>query len=239
MTTAAKIYSEHTFESFVRPSVRFKHAHPDTRALAVRMMPYYPKTCRLIAAFLNDHDQFWKVNYHWELLAIRVKMALKMRLSTTSHKTLLEIEKILVSNSPKPNHGYTNSTKVGHPHDTSSADTIIRRWLSMRECKQQFGRVLDSEKITQHHPPAEGWFLAAAPVAKPGTSKHGTGYAFDIEGVGQNQLIKSISICLGATLAFDEKSHVHVEFKNGIDFGRHRLVHNPHDGRWSGWMRTA
>jgi LAS superfamily LD-carboxypeptidase LdcB len=56
--------------------------------------------------------------------------------------------------------------------------------------------------------------LAGAPVAPPGQSKHGTGYALDIE--GDNNAIKSLCKGLGATLAFDEKSHVHVEFKNGL-----------------------
>ena len=41
-----------------------------------------------------------------------------------------------------------------------------------------------------------------------------TGYALDIE--GDNAAIKSLCKGLGATLVFDEKSHVHVEFKNGI-----------------------
>ena len=50
--------------------------------------------------------------------------------------------------------------------------------------------------------------------AVPGQSKHGSGYALDIE--GDNNGIKSLCKGLGATLAFDEKSHVHVEFKNGL-----------------------
>ena len=56
--------------------------------------------------------------------------------------------------------------------------------------------------------------LAAAPVASPGKSKHGSGYALDIQ--GDNAAIKSLCSGLGATLVFDEKSHVHVEFKNGV-----------------------
>src|SRR5277367_5099642 len=87
-----KIYSEHLFHSFVRPTVRFKHAHPNTRELLTRMMPYYPKKCCIIAAFLDDHDQFWKVNYHWELLSIRVKKALALKLRATSRMTLLAIQ---------------------------------------------------------------------------------------------------------------------------------------------------
>ncbi len=33
---------------------------------------------------------------------------------------------------------------------------------------------------------------------------------------GDNSAIKSLCKGLGATLVFDEKSHVHVEFKNGL-----------------------
>lgn len=56
--------------------------------------------------------------------------------------------------------------------------------------------------------------LAAAPVASPGRSKHGGGYAIDIQ--GDNHAIKSVCKARGATLVFDEQSHVHVEFKNGV-----------------------
>ncbi len=234
-----KIYSEHTFHSFVRPSVRFKHAHPDTRELVTRMMPYYPKKCCIIAAFLDDHDQFWKVNYHWELLSIRVKKALTLKLGATSRVTLLTVQKSLEANTPKPNQGYSSSSKLGYPHDTSSAAIILARWHSMRDSKKKFREILDAENIAKLHPPAEGWDLAAAPVAAPGTSKHGSGYAFDIEGMGQNQLIASISKGLGATLVFDEKSHVHVEFKKGIDFCKHPIPHDVHDGRWAGWSHIA
>jgi hypothetical protein len=229
-----KLYSEHTFQSFVRPSVRFKHINPNTKDLLTKIMPYYPKTCCVIAAFLDDHDQFWKVNYHWELLAIRVKKALALKLGASSQATLLTIQKSLEGNAPNPNHGYSSSAIVGQPHDTSSAALIVARWNSMRDSKKKFREVLDTENIAKLHPPAEGWDLAAAPVAAPGTSKHGSGYAIDIGGAGQNHLIASISKKLGATLVFDEKSHVHVEFKKGVDFGAYPIPHDLHDGRWTG-----
>jgi hypothetical protein len=59
-----------------------------------------------------------------------------------------------------------------------------------------------------------GGFVAAARVAAPGNGKHATGYAVDIE--GDNHGISTLCKGLGATLAFDEASHVHVEFKNGV-----------------------
>jgi hypothetical protein len=48
-------------------------------------------------------------------------------------------------------------------------------------------------------------------------------------------LIKTICAGLGATLAFDEKSHVHVEFKQGVIVGKRLFADDQHDGRWSGW----
>jgi hypothetical protein len=44
---------------------------------------------------------------------------------------------------------------------------------------------------------------------------HGTGYALDI--AGDNVVITRISKALGATLAFNEASHVHVEFAKGVN----------------------
>ena len=59
--------NDHAWNTFVRPSVKFKHS-PSTKALIERFMPYFPKRCVCIAGYLDDADQFWKVKYHWELL---------------------------------------------------------------------------------------------------------------------------------------------------------------------------
>jgi hypothetical protein len=233
MAAALKTYSVHTWQSFVRPSVRLK-GHPDTRAMIEKMMPYFPKSCMVIGGYLDDADQFWKVNYHWELLSQRVDMAAKLKLGSTSSESLKTIRKSLDANRPDPLTGYVTSKVVGQPHDRSSAADVVGRWQRLRESKQAFRKVLDTEKIPEKYKPSEAWDLAAAPLAKPGTSKHGTGYAFDIH--GDNVLIKSICSGLGATLVFDEKSHVHVEFKQGILVGRAHTADDWHDGKWSGWM---
>jgi hypothetical protein len=70
--------------------------------------------------------------------------------------------------------------------------------------------------LPSKYPDGPMWDLAVAPVAPPGESKHGCGYALDIYGKDLNAKIKEISTGLGATVAFDEKSHVHVEFANGV-----------------------
>jgi hypothetical protein len=237
---APQIYAEHTWDSFVRRSVRFKCGEPNTKSLATRMMPYFPKSCRVIAAYLDDADQAWKVSYHWELLSKRVKLAMKLKLAPQSLEALAHIQKKLDAIPPKPSSGYTDSKVVGHPHDSSSPERILQRWHVVHDAKAVFRRIVETEEIARYHPPAEPWDLAGAPVAKPGTSQHGTGYAFDIEGAGQNGLIKTICSRLGATLIFDEKSHVHVEFKQGVVINTYLVPDDKYDGRYCGWMhRTA
>jgi hypothetical protein len=238
LTDPLKVYAEHTWETFVRPAVRLKANEPDSRALILEMMPYFPKACVLIAAFLDDEDQFWKVNYHWELLSARVKKALGLTISAESRLSLETIKISLDANPPDPLSGYTASAVVGQPVDRSTHTSITERWTSLRVSKKAFQKVLDAESIPTSHPPAAAWFLAAAPVAAPGTSKHGTGYAFDISGAGKNLLIKSISKQLGATLVFDEKSHVHVEFKQGVLVETALIAEDWRDGRWSGWRHA-
>ncbi len=212
MPTAVERVNEHTFYSFVRAAVKFK-PFPDTRKLIEQIMPYYPKGCICIAGYLDDEDQFWKVNYHWELLVKMLNKALtRLQGSEAAQTRIILME--MMRNPPSPAHGYADSKVVGEPHDTSSHDMIVARWQTMKVCKQQFRLIIDSAKLTSTMPPSTPWDLAVAPVAHPGTSKHGTGYAVDIQGHGMNHVIKQISTSLGATLVFDEKSHVHVEFAN-------------------------
>jgi hypothetical protein len=233
MADELKVYSVHTWQSFVRGSVLLMPANPDSRALILKMMPYFPLSCMVIANYLNDADQFWKVNYHWELMSQRVDLASTLKLGATSVESLSTIRKSLDANPPNPSSGYVRSKSVGQPHDRSPAADIVKRWQQLRESKKAFRRVLDAEKIAEKNKPSEPWDLAAAPLAKPGTSKHGTGYAFDIH--GDNVLIKSICNGLKATLVFDEKSHVHVEFKQGVHVSEALVADDWHDGKWSGW----
>jgi hypothetical protein len=53
-----------------------------------------------------------------------------------------------------------------------------------------------------------------APLVAPGKSNHGTGYALDIG--GNNNKTTQICKAWGASLVFNEASHVHVEWKNGV-----------------------
>jgi hypothetical protein len=53
-----------------------------------------------------------------------------------------------------------------------------------------------------------------APVALPANGTHATGYALDIE--GSNAETTRICKALKASMVFNESSHVHVEFANGV-----------------------
>lgn len=203
---------EHTRSSFVKPAVL---EVPLTTAIINAIMPYFPKSCLVIAGYLSDDDQFWKVNYHWEYLLDKIDKSLTKGMSEKHQKCAKAIRKVLMTNPPNPQSGYTASSKVGSPQDQSSREKITQRWATVKQSKKDFKAVIDAAGLLDKNPPSrKAWHLAVAPVAKPGTSKHGSGFAVDIS--GNNATIKSISLALGATMAFDEKSHVHVEFKTGV-----------------------
>jgi len=121
-----------------------------------------------------------------------------------------------MTNPPKPQTGYVKSSKVGQPLDASKRSTIKKRWKTLRQCKKDFKQVINKAGLLDKQPPTKiAWHLSAAPVAAPGTSKHGSGYALDLS--GDNSNIRKICTSLGASLVFNEKSHVHVEFANGVN----------------------
>ena len=170
---------------------------------------------KIIAGYLSDSDQFWKVNYHWEYLLQMVEHSLTLPIEDGDKGDLQDIRSTLMACKPDPASGYTSSP-VGKPEDRSSADAAVKRYQALVSMKQSFARITDRANLKAKSRKSPTMFdLAAAPVAHPGTSKHGTGYALDIE--GDNSSIKSLCNGLGATLVFDEKSHVHVEFKNGLN----------------------
>ena len=169
---------------------------------------------KIIAGYLSDADQFWKVNYHWEYLLQMVEHSLTLTVEAADTKELQTIRSTLMSCSPDPSTGYTSSP-IGKPEDRSSIEAAIKRYQLLKGAKESFKKVTErAGLIGKSKKSATMFYLAAAPVAYPGTSKHGGGYAVDI--AGDNGSIKSLCKGLGATLVFDEKSHVHVEFKNGV-----------------------
>ena len=197
---------------FVDP--RVKETGVTTKIIDALYPHFLNVRARVISGFLSDTDLFWKVNYHWEYLLQMVTHSLQLPVADTFKKRLETIRSALLACRPDPASGYTSSP-IGKPEDRSSMDSLTRRHSILSQQKREFRKLIDEGKLPEKSQKSPTAFdLAAAPVAHPGTSKHSTGYALDVE--GDRPTIKSITQSHGATLVFDEKSHVHVEFKNGV-----------------------
>ena len=214
LVTTLKPLSAHSRATFVRSGVK---EIPLTTRIIDAVMPYYPKDCRCIAGYLDNSDQYWKVNYHWDLLLSKIDAFLALATVPDNLKGFARaIRGVMMSNPPNPLTGYRNDKKVGATKDLSPPDRIVARHATLKQSKKDFEAVIIKAKVvnvaTKSNPPAaeKPWWLAVAPVASPGTSKHGTGYALDI--AGNNAETTRVSRGLGASLVFNEASHVHVEF---------------------------
>jgi hypothetical protein len=226
-----KRLDEHTWSTFVRPAVKFKD-EPNTRKLLEEIMPYFPKACVCIGGYLDDDDQFWKVNYHWELLTTMLRKAIALGVRASEAQLLL---KPMLENPPNPATGYTVSQSFSEPHDSSSCAQIRRRWSAMNKVKRAFAEIVKKEGLAAKYPPSEFWTIAVAHIMPPARSKHGNGYAVDIWGHNLNKQIVEIATGLGATMTYDESSHVHVEFKQGVVFDGQLVADNPYNGKYMGW----
>lgn len=207
----------HSRPTFVAPAVA---TTPLTERIIQGIMPFFPRGCRVISGFLDASDQLWKVNYHWEYLLWMIGKAQGIAPTDACRRDLQAIAARLRSNPPMPATGYFrpgHRTMIGVPRDVSTLARVNQRWRLLRDGKRQFRAVSVRHRIwlKRAGAPPVCWHYAAAPVAPPGRSKHGTGYAVDISGNGAT--IKSICKGLGASLVFDEKSHVHVEFARGVN----------------------
>jgi len=199
--------------AFVDPRVKETRT---TTAILDALYPHFRGTrARVISGYLSDTDLFWKVNYHWDYLLDMVEHSLRLPITEGARRDLEALRSSLRSVSPDPDHGYRDSPAVGKPEDRSSYSQMTARHKVVRQNKSEFKGITSRESLISKSPRSATMFhLAAAPVAHPGTSKHGSGHALDIQGPAGS--IKSICKSLGATLVFDEKSHVHVEFANGV-----------------------
>lgn len=198
--------------TFVRPGVK---ELANTTRIIDRIMPRFEGVrATVISGYLNDADLFWKVNYHWELLCWMLDEAIRLASGSGPRAKLEQIRSSLRACSPDPDSGYRESPTVGKPVDRSSQELFDRRYQAVKQAKVDFKAVLREDDIVARSKRDEHAFdLAVAPVAYPGSSKHATGYALDI--AGDNARISAVAKSCGASLVFDEKSHVHVEFKNG------------------------
>lgn len=208
----------HSRSTFVRSAVK---EVPLTTKIIDMIMPYFPQSCICIAGYLDNSDQYWKVNYHWDLLVSKSDEFLALKAASDDLATRAKaIKTALMSNPPSPLTGYKKDATVGATKDVSSPDRIIARHKTLKQAKKDFETVIvEAAVVTESskgNPPTSEkmWWLAVAPLAAPGQSLHGTGYALDIS--GNNVETTRISKGLGAILVFNEASHVHVEWKHGV-----------------------
>ena len=221
-TSATKKLGIHSHATFVRSSVKTIDL---TRTIIDAIMPYFPLSCKVIGGYLDDGDQYWKVNYHWENLVTKIEDFRAMTDVEEKYRAMAEhVWKVLMTNAPLPERGYIKDKTVGATQDLSPRDKIRERHKILKQAKKDFRQIIIAAKLVdpdkeKGNPPKEHkpWWLAVAPLAAPGTSKHGTGYALDIS--GDNGEIKRICTALGASLVFNEASHVHVEFAKGVKVG--------------------
>jgi len=212
MVTTAKQVNEHTRQSFVRRKVV---TDPLSDYVIDAIMPYYPKSVQVIGAFVDASNQYWKTNWHWEFLLNRLKLFQTMDIEKKYRDCAKAIESVLTKSTPNPAAGYLKSA-MGIPKDKSSRAEITKRWAVVRQSKKDFRRVLNGSKVLDgmEVKTKKTWLLSVAPIARPGRSKHSTGYAIDL--YGKNAEIIEISKKLGASLVYPEGSHVHVEFAKGV-----------------------
>lgn len=197
---------------FVDPKVK---TIPVTDGIIAAIMPSFPKTAKVISGWLSEDDLYWKINYHWDLLVDTIDHCAGLAIEQRYKDALAAIRKALWTNPPDPARGY-RSSPIGEPKDKSSHATILARHGILRQSKIDFKSVVDQSgllALTSRSAKAIG--LAYSPVARPAQGKHSTGYALDIK--GDNLEIKAIAKKLGATVAFDEVSHVHCEWAKGVD----------------------
>lgn len=94
----------------------------------------------LSGGYLSDSDQFWKVNYHWELLFQMVQHSMKLPIEESDKKELQNIQSSLLGVPPDPSTGYTSSP-IGKPVDKSSGDACVKRHRVMVGQKQAFAKI--------------------------------------------------------------------------------------------------
>lgn len=210
-----KRIGEHTRQTFLSRGVILI---PKTERIVDSIMPFFPSGVKVISGYMDASAQYWKVNYHWEYLLFMIGKALRASPSEECKASLAALETRLRSNSPAPSAGYftpRRRTRIGFPRDVSTPARARERWAILRDCKKRFRSVSMEHRIWLKPSVAVAvcWHYAVAPVAPPGRSKHGSGYALDLS--GDSRTIKTVCKQLGASLVFDEKSHVHVEFAKG------------------------
>jgi hypothetical protein len=210
--------NQHTRLSFVERNVKENEI---TTEIIDLVFPFFPKETKCISGFVDVRNQYWKVNYHWDILVARIDEFLAMpQIEGKLMSAARAIRQVLLTNPPNPTTGYKDDKEMGVTLDVSASEIIEARHKSLLQSKKDFRLVLIKAKIISQateftNPPEKEkkWWLSVAKVAPPGKSTHGLGNALDIKG---KENLKIVEICeaLGATMVFPESSHIHVEFKD-------------------------
>lgn len=211
-TTA--LLSVHRRATFVGSSVK---ELDNTIAIVDAIMPYFPLSCHVISGYLDSEDLYWKVSYHWDLLTSMLeKFSARAETTGDDGVTAASLVKVLETVPPIPPRGYALDKGLGIPADHSSHQQTLERHgvlakvkLEARELFIRGGVVTPS---LEKDPPKfeKRYWLSIARVANPKFGKHRTGFALDI--AGANSETTRVARALGASLVFNESSHVHVEF---------------------------
>lgn len=188
---------------------------PLTDKIIEAILPHLEGTdIEIVSGYLNDADQFWKVNHHWDSLQWIIAKCLKDETDDTVKTDLTALQKALDRSRPNPATGYRTGA-IGKPEDKSTPKEIVGRWAMLRQAKKDWIKVYENTAAWKAGKPKQSAFKhPSSPIKKPGTSIHGTGYAIDM--VGNSSQIASISKYLGATLIYNEPGNYHIEFKNGV-----------------------
>jgi hypothetical protein len=186
-----------------------------TTAILDSIWPHYNAGDHVIGGYLSSGQQYWKINYHWELVLWVCDTA--ATLVTDDQKSqFTSIATTLRSHSPNPASGYLNDSAMAIV-DTSTQDAFDARYLAVKKAKTDLKAAIDAtgvgSKVTGGK--SDRFVLSVQNVLPPGdNNKHGQGFSLDIK--GNNARISETSKSLGATTTYDEKFHVHVEFKSGV-----------------------
>lgn len=204
----------HRRSTFVGSSVR---ELANTTAIIDAIMPYFPLSCKVISGYLDGGDLYWKVSYHWDLLTTQLeRFAARAETSVDDRVTAASLIKVLETVPPNPPRGYALDKGLGIPADHSSHSQTLARHHVLAKVKLDArdifirGGVVTPSREKDPPKSEKRYWLSIARVADPRFGKHRTGFALDI--AGANSETTRIAKSLGATLVFNESSHVHVEF---------------------------
>ena len=175
---------------------------------------YFPSGTRCIGGYLDDADQKWKINYHWELWRWAHDDLVSSGVMSAEQAATLQAHRSSVDGQAPSGTGYMHDSNVGDTADDSTPSQVSSRHSVLKDAKKDLKTIVNT--VGTGSSSNSGLLtLAGQPVAAAGTSKHGTGYAVDIK--GSNSKIVEIANKLGASLVYDEQFHIHVEFASGVN----------------------